>query len=42
MKELSDMVNKSNDKTSAIINKRVFATMNEIKSSLEKTTKKAA
>lgn len=42
MKELSEMVNKSNDKTSAIINKRVFATMNEIKSSLEKAPKKAA
>ncbi len=44
MKELSDMINKSNQEASAIINKRVAATMNEIQSSLEKAPsgKKAA
>jgi phasin family protein len=43
MTELSDMINKSNQEASKIINKRVTATMNEIQSSLEKTqTKKAA
>jgi phasin family protein len=44
MTELSEMINKSNQDASAIINKRVAATMNEIQSSLEKTpsSKKAA
>ncbi|MCE7885877.1 MAG: phasin family protein [Alphaproteobacteria bacterium PRO2] len=44
MKDLSDMINKSNQEASAIINKRVAATMNEIQSSIEKAPsgKKAA
>lgn len=42
MKELSEVINASHDKTSQIINKRVSASMKEIKSSLEKTQKKAA
>ncbi len=44
MSELSEMINKSNQEASTIINKRVAATMNEIQSSLEKTQpgKKAA
>ncbi len=44
MKELSEIINKSNQEASTIINKRVTATMNEIQSSLEKAPagKKAA
>ena len=42
MKDLSEMINKSNQEASAIINKRVAATMNEIQSSIEKTKKKEA
>ncbi|MGB4056739.1 MAG: TIGR01841 family phasin [Alphaproteobacteria bacterium] len=42
MKELSEIINKSNEEASTIINKRVAATMNEIQSSLEKSQKKAA
>lgn len=42
MKELSKIINKSNEEASTIINKRVAATMNEIQSSLEKSQKKAA
>lgn len=41
MKELSEMINKSNQEASAIINKRVTASMNEIQSSLEKTQEKS-
>jgi phasin family protein len=37
MSELSEMINKSNQEASTIINKRVAATMNEIQSSLEKS-----
>jgi phasin family protein len=40
MQELSEMINKSNQEASKIINKRVTATMNEIQSSLEKTPSK--
>jgi phasin family protein len=40
MKELSEMINKSNQEASTIINKRVTATMNEIQSSLEKSQSK--
>lgn len=44
LKELSDMVGKSNDEASKIINQRVTASMTEIKSALEKaqSEKKAA
>lgn len=44
MRELSDMVSKSNVEASNIINKRVSAGMSELKSALEKTQtmKKAA
>lgn len=42
IRELSDMVSKSSIETSDVINKRVAASMNEIKSSLEKTQQKAA
>lgn len=44
MNDLAEMVNASNQETGKIISKRVSATMNEIKSSLEKTAqqKKAA
>ena len=42
MTELSDMINKSNQEASAVINKRVTATMNEIQSSIEKTNSKKA
>ncbi|MCK6418263.1 MAG: phasin family protein [Alphaproteobacteria bacterium] len=45
MKELSDIIKESNDEASEIINKRVSATLTEIKSALAKTTsskKKAA
>jgi phasin family protein len=42
MNELSEMINKSNQEASAIINKRVTATMSEIQSSLEKTQSKKA
>ena len=42
LKDLADMVSKSNQEATDIINKRVTATMSEIQSSLEKTQKKAA
>ncbi len=42
MRELSDMINKSNIEAGNIINKRVSASMSEIKSSLDKAQKKAA
>jgi phasin family protein len=42
MSELSDMMNTSSEKTTAIINKRAKASMTELQSSLEKTSKKAA
>jgi phasin family protein len=42
MRELGDMVNKSNLAAGNVINKRVTASMNEIKDSLEKTQQKAA
>jgi phasin family protein len=40
MKELSEMINKSNQEASTVINKRVSATMNEIQASLEKAQEK--
>lgn len=40
MKELSEIINKSNQDASNVINKRVTATMNEIQSSLEKAQDK--
>ncbi len=46
MNDLSEMLNQSNQEASEIINKRVKATLNEVKTSMEKTqkttTKKAA
>ena len=39
MNELSEMLNQSNQEASEIINKRVKATLNEVKSSMEKTQK---
>lgn len=42
MRDLSEMINKSNIEAGNIINKRVAASMNEIKNSLEKTQQKAA
>lgn len=42
MAEITDMLNQSSQEASAIINKRVAATMNEVKSALEKTAEKAA
>lgn len=46
LKELSEMISKSNHEASTVINRRVSATMNEIQESLEKaqekTQKKAA
>jgi len=41
MKELSDMIGKSNMDASEVINKRVSASLNEIQETLEKTTQKA-
>jgi len=40
MAELSEMLNQSNQEATKIINKRVSATMNEVKTSLEKTQSK--
>ena len=42
MNEISEMLNQSNQEASTIINKRVKATLNEVKDSLTKTAKKAA
>lgn len=42
MSELSNMVNKSNADASSIINKRISASMGEIKSALDKKDKEAA
>ncbi|MCB9983208.1 MAG: phasin family protein [Rhodospirillales bacterium] len=42
MNEISELLNKSNQEASDIINKRVKATMNEVKASLDKAQKKAA
>lgn len=42
MNELAGMMNKSGQETTSLINKRVSATMNEVKASLEKSQKKAA
>jgi phasin family protein len=40
LKELSEMISKSNNEASNVINKRVAATMNEIQVSLEKSQEK--
>lgn len=40
--EISEMVKKSNNETSALLNKRMTASMNEIKSAIEDAQKKAA
>lgn len=42
MQELSDMISKSSTETGKLLNKRVSASMGEIKSALEKSHKKAA
>ncbi|MBX2834664.1 MAG: phasin family protein [Micavibrio sp.] len=42
IKELSKAIDSSNEKTGAIINRRITSSLSEIKSSMEKTTKKAA
>ncbi len=42
MHEISDILSKSNVEASKIINKRVSASMSELKSAVEKTGKKAA
>jgi len=42
LREVGDMINKSNIEASNIINKRVSATMSEIQDSLEKTPAKKA
>lgn len=42
MQELSDMMSKSNAETGQLLNKRISASMSEIKSALEKGQKKAA
>ena len=42
MNEIGDMLNKSNQEAGKIIDKRVKATLNEVKSSLDKTTEKKA
>lgn len=42
MQELSDMISKSSTATGKLLNKRVSASMGEIKSALEKGQKKAA
>tara|TARA_R100001143_G_scaffold52561_1_gene47849 strand:+ start:195 stop:644 length:450 start_codon:yes stop_codon:yes gene_type:complete len=42
MQELSDMISKSGAETGKLLNKRVSASMGEIKSALEKGQKKAA
>lgn len=42
MQELSDMMNKSSAETGQLLNKRISASMGEIKSALEKGQKKAA
>ncbi len=42
MQELSDMISKSNIETGKVLNKRVSASMGELKSVLEKGQKKAA
>ncbi|MCC6597929.1 MAG: phasin family protein [Alphaproteobacteria bacterium] len=42
LNELGEMINTSNQEAGKIINKRVSATMNEIKSSLEKAQQKKA
>jgi phasin family protein len=42
MHEISDILSKSNVEASKIINKRVSASMNELKTAVEKTGKKAA
>lgn len=42
MNDLSEMINKSNSEASDIINKRVSASISEIKSALDKKDKKAA
>ena len=39
MTEVSEMLNKSTQDASAIINKRVKATMNEVKAAMEKAEK---
>ena len=41
MKELSEIINKSSNEATNVINKRVTATMNEIQESLEKAQEKA-
>ena len=41
LKELSEMINKSNQEATTVINKRVSATMNEIQATLEKAQDKA-
>ena len=42
MQELSDMIGKSGAETGKLLNKRVSASMGEMKSALEKSQKKAA
>jgi len=42
MQELSDMISKSSAETGKLLNKRVSASMGEIKSALERSHKKAA
>lgn len=42
MSELGDMITKTNKQASDIINKRVTASLNEIKSAMEKKTTKSA
>lgn len=42
MQELSDMMNKSSAEAGQLLNKRISASMGEIKSALEKSQKKAA
>lgn len=42
MQELTDMISKSGSETGKLLNKRVTASMGEIKSALEKGQKKAA
>jgi len=42
MNDIAEMMNKSNQEASDIINKRVKATMNEVKAAIDKSQKKAA
>lgn len=42
LQQLSDMISKSNTEAGQVLNKRISASMGEIKSALEKSNKKAA